>query len=195
VLTHCPVVTIRCYPWSAGSWQVFHIIGLYMFSHQSADYSIVVAHMAQDPLVEREPVSASCNRRPDEGLETHKYSLYPKEHPVNGPLRWRLSNVLGCISNGWTLDLRLIPLVRRRMSCWDSCCHSHCNAASSWRMFCTGGSRACIHTRYWTLNNRCRQVIHKWRLESEVTILSCFLNCEGQYLEWTCFTDKTGLVV
>ena len=34
--------------------------------------------MAQDPLVRREPVSASCNRRPDEGLETQKYSLYPK---------------------------------------------------------------------------------------------------------------------
>jgi hypothetical protein len=31
--------------------------------------------MAQDPLVRREPVSASCNRRPDEGLETQKYSL------------------------------------------------------------------------------------------------------------------------
>jgi hypothetical protein len=23
-----PVVTIKCYPWSAGSWQVFHIVGL-----------------------------------------------------------------------------------------------------------------------------------------------------------------------
>ena len=62
-------------------------------------------HMAQDPLVRRELVSASCNRRPDEGLETHKYSAYPKEHPVNGPLRWRLRNALGCISHGWTLDL------------------------------------------------------------------------------------------
>jgi hypothetical protein len=39
----------------------------------------------------RLPVSASCNRRPDEGLETQKYSLYPKEHPANCPLR-RLSN-------------------------------------------------------------------------------------------------------
>jgi hypothetical protein len=38
----------------------------------------------------------------------------------------------------------LIPPVRRRMSCCDSCCHSRCNAASNWRMFCTGGSRACI---------------------------------------------------
>ena len=38
----CPVVTIRCYPLSAGSWQVFHIVGLCVFSHQSADYSIVV---------------------------------------------------------------------------------------------------------------------------------------------------------
>jgi hypothetical protein len=51
--------------------------------------------MAQDPLVRREPVSASCNRRSDEGLETQKYSLYPKEHPANCPLRWRLSNGLG----------------------------------------------------------------------------------------------------
>jgi hypothetical protein len=31
------------------------------------------------------------------------------------------------------------------------------------------------YTRYWTLNNRCRQVIHKWRFESEMTILSCFI--------------------
>ena len=46
-------------------------------------------------LVRREPVSASCNRRPDEGLETQKYSLYPKEHPANSPLWWRLSNGLG----------------------------------------------------------------------------------------------------
>jgi hypothetical protein len=27
-MLQCPVVTIRCYPWSAGSWQVFHIVGL-----------------------------------------------------------------------------------------------------------------------------------------------------------------------
>ena len=51
------------------------------------------------------------------------------------------------------------------------------------------------YTRYWTLNNRCRQVIHKWRFESDMTILSCFLNCEGQYLKWTCFTAKTVLVI
>ena len=51
--------------------------------------------MAQDPLVRPEPVSASCNRRSEEGLETQKCSLYPKEHPANCPLRWRLSNGLG----------------------------------------------------------------------------------------------------
>jgi hypothetical protein len=51
--------------------------------------------MAQYPLVSREPVSASCNRRPDEVLETQKYSLYLKEHPANSPLRWRLSDSLG----------------------------------------------------------------------------------------------------
>jgi transposase len=61
--------------------------------------------MAQDPLVRREPVSASCNRRPDEGLETQKYSLYPKEHPANCSLRWRLSHGLGCISHDCKLDL------------------------------------------------------------------------------------------
>ena len=51
------------------------------------------------------------------------------------------------------------------------------------------------YTRYWTLNNRCRQVIHKWRFESEMAILSCFLNCKGQYLKWTCFTVESGLVI
>ena len=50
--------------------------------------------MTQDPLVRREPVSASCNRRPDEGLETHTYSLYPKEHLANS-LTVELSNGLG----------------------------------------------------------------------------------------------------
>jgi hypothetical protein len=37
--------------------------------------------------------------------ETKKYSLYPKEHPANCPLRWRLSNGLGCISHDCKLDL------------------------------------------------------------------------------------------
>ena len=41
----CPVITIRCCPWSVGSWQVFHIVGLCLFSHQSTDYIIVVAHL------------------------------------------------------------------------------------------------------------------------------------------------------
>jgi hypothetical protein len=44
----CSVVTIRCYPWSAISWQVFHIFGLCVFSHQSTDYSIVVAHLTSN---------------------------------------------------------------------------------------------------------------------------------------------------
>ena len=51
--------------------------------------------MAQDPLIRREPVSSLCNRRPDDGLETQKYSLFYTEHPTNCPLRWRLSNGLG----------------------------------------------------------------------------------------------------
>jgi hypothetical protein len=50
------------------------------------------------------------------------------------------------------------------------------------------------YTRYWTLNNRWRQVIHRWRFESEMTISSCFLNVKGQYLKWTCFSAKTGFL-
>ena len=30
------------------SWQVFHIVGLCVFSHQSTDYSIVVAHLTSN---------------------------------------------------------------------------------------------------------------------------------------------------
>jgi hypothetical protein len=61
--------------------------------------------MAQDPLVRPELVSISCNRRPDEGLETNKYSLCTKEHPANCPLWWRFSNGLVCISHDCTLDV------------------------------------------------------------------------------------------
>ena len=61
--------------------------------------------MAQDPLVRQELVAASCNRRPDEGLETQKYSLYPKGHPTSCTLRWRLSNGLGCISHDCKLEI------------------------------------------------------------------------------------------
>jgi hypothetical protein len=36
----------------------------------------------------------------------HKNTAYtPKEHPANCPLRWRLSNGLGCISHDCKLDL------------------------------------------------------------------------------------------
>jgi hypothetical protein len=41
----------------------------------------------------------------DEGLETQRYSLYPNEHTANCPLRWRLSNGLGCNSHDCKLDL------------------------------------------------------------------------------------------
>ena len=38
-------------------------------------------------------------------METQTYSLYPTEHPANCPLRWKLSNGLGCISHDCKLDL------------------------------------------------------------------------------------------
>jgi transposase len=56
--------------------------------------------MAQHPLVRREQVSASCNRLPDEFLETQKFSLYPNDHPTKNTLI-----VWGCISHDFQLDL------------------------------------------------------------------------------------------
>ena len=230
--------------------------------------------IAQDPLVRREPVSASCNQLPDEGLETQKYSLYPKEHPANW---WRLSNGLGVYlswlqvgfshhtrqPNWWSVHQRPVvvphfdnhPLATRSVYMNDNARPHRSRAATAylqseavtsvhwpamstdlnpiehiWDMY-TGSRTSCAkhssvgsniasgmaaaittghptsnwrdetqgwgrhpnlwgYTRYWTLNNRCRQVIHTWRFESEMTILSCFFNCEGQYLSWTCFTAK-----
>jgi hypothetical protein len=106
--------------------------------------------MAQDPLVRREPVSASCNRRPDEGLETQKYSLYSKEHPANCPLRWRLSNGLGVYlswlqagfshhtrqSNWWSVHQRLLatsccPPFRQPLTSYKACVYGwQCQASS-----------------------------------------------------------------
>ena len=244
--------------------------------------------MAQDLLVRREPVSASCNRRPDEGLETTIQPL--PQHPANCPLRWRLSNGLGVYLSWlqagfshhtrqpkwWSVHQRRLatscPPFRQPPTSYnlrpvymDDNARSHRSRAVTaylqseavtsvpwpaispdlntiehiWDMLgrrihareppvqnirqleaalhrewqqlsqqdirrLTGGMRRRIeaviqarggYTRYWTLNNRCRQVIHKWRFESEMTILSCFLNCKGQYLKWTCFTAKTGLVM
>jgi hypothetical protein len=82
-------------------WQTSMITFGMMLSTTWLDFKV----MAQDPLVRREPVSASCNRRPDEGLETEKCNLFPREHPANCPLRWRLSNCLRCISHDCKLDL------------------------------------------------------------------------------------------
>ena len=41
-------------------------------------------------------------------METQKYSLFPKEHPANCSLRWRLSNGLECISHDCKLELVII---------------------------------------------------------------------------------------
>jgi hypothetical protein len=64
---------------------------------------------------------------------TWRHLLFKVQYRVQPPRAWMTA-----------LTLRLIPPVRRWMSCCDSCFHSRCNAASNWQMFCTGGSRACI---------------------------------------------------
>jgi hypothetical protein len=105
--------------------------------------------MAQDPLVRREPVTASCNRRPDEGLETQRYNLYATEHPANCPLRLRLSNGLVVGRLMTLLDLspadfrRFLTLLVDRGLLSSQCCLStgliangirltkRCNALSS----------------------------------------------------------------
>jgi hypothetical protein len=61
--------------------------------------------MAQDPLVRRESVFASCNRWPDEGLETQKYSLYPRNIQPTVPYGGASVMVWGCISHDCKLDL------------------------------------------------------------------------------------------
>jgi hypothetical protein len=104
--------------------------------------------MAQDPLIRREPVSASCNRRPDEGSETQKYSPYPKEHPVNCPLLWRLSNYLGVYlswlqaefshhtrqPNWWSVhQRRCCPPFRQPLTSYNACVYGWQRKASSFK--------------------------------------------------------------
>ena len=44
----CSVFTLQCYMLSSGSWQVFHGVGLGMFSHKLADYCIMIAHLTSN---------------------------------------------------------------------------------------------------------------------------------------------------
>jgi hypothetical protein len=96
-------------------------------------------------------------------------------------------------------------MLGRRITCAGASCAKHSLVGRAlhleWQQLSqqdirrlTGGMRRRVevviqarggYIRYWTLK--------KWRFESEMTILSCFLNCEGQYLKWTYFTAKTGL--
>jgi hypothetical protein len=63
---------------------------------------------------------------------------------------WTLNNRCRQVIHKWRFESDIVikyslsPPVRHQMSCCHSCCHSRCNAASNWRIFCTGGSRACI---------------------------------------------------
>ena len=62
---------------------------------------------------------------------------------------------------------------------------------SNWRDEMKGWGR---HPSTWglhpVLNNRCRQVIHKWRFESEMTFLSCFFELWRSMLKMDMFYCK-----
>ena len=61
--------------------------------------------MAPDPLVRREQVSASCNRRPDEGLETQNTAYAPMNIQPTVPYCGGSVMIWGCISHDCTLNL------------------------------------------------------------------------------------------
>jgi hypothetical protein len=58
----CPVVTIRCYPLSAGSWQVFHIVGLCVFSHpiDGCQQRTVRNRLKSEELSQGESLNVHC---------------------------------------------------------------------------------------------------------------------------------------
>jgi hypothetical protein len=51
--------------------------------------------MAPDPLVRREPISASCHRRPDEGLETQHTVYAPRNIQPTGPMGFKSGIMAG----------------------------------------------------------------------------------------------------
>jgi hypothetical protein len=89
-----PVVTIRCYPCSAGSWEDFHIVSLCVFSHHSADYSVMVAHLTSNSF-EGHPCCMHADYLP---------SLWFWYSPSNHAY-WELFLILKfeywILSNGW----------------------------------------------------------------------------------------------
>ena len=147
--------------------------------------------MAQDPLVRRERFLLYVT---DGRMRVwrHKNTAYTRRNiqPIFhysgcSVMVWR------CISHDCRLDLVTIQgnlTGRSNIASGIAAAITTGHPTSNWSDETQGWGR---HPSTWdlhpyrTLNNRCRQVIHKWRFESEMTILSCFLNCEGQYLKWT----------
>ena len=61
--------------------------------------------MVQDPLVRQEPVTASCNRQPVEGLETQNTVYTPRNIQPTVPYGGGSVMVWGCISHNCKLKL------------------------------------------------------------------------------------------
>ena len=83
--------------------------------------------MVQDPLVRQEPVTASCNRQPVEGLETQNTVYTPRNIQPTVPYGGGSVMVWGCISHNCKLKLVTIQgnltgdqYIRRRLA--TSCC-------------------------------------------------------------------------
>jgi hypothetical protein len=96
----CPILTIRCYPWSAGSWQVFHIVGLCVFSNQIhwSDESRFLLHVTDGRM----------------RVWRHKNTAYiPRNIQPTVPYGGGSVMVWGCISHNCKLNLVTLLLLEQ----------------------------------------------------------------------------------
>ena len=154
--------------------------------------------MAQDPLVRREPVSASCNRWPDEGLETR--NIQPTVPYGGGSVM-----VWGCISHDCKLDLVTIqgnltgdqyirdnhPLATRPVYMDDNARPHRSRAVPAYIQ------RETVTSVPWPAMSMDLNPIGDIgdmlgrRIHAREPPVQSIRQC----LKWTCFTAKTGLVI
>ena len=134
---------------------------------------VVVPHFNNHPLATR-TVYMDDNARPPRSREV---TAYLQSEAVTFSLASH--------EPGFESHRAYLGHVRPSYTCSGTSCAKHYSVGSSiasgmaaaittgWmrrRVEAVIQARGC-YTRYWTLNNRCRQMIHKWRFESEMTNL------------------------